>query len=74
MVMPRKACIRFKRSSGDTTLPALVVRVAAHHANSKGSVGAIMKSEWNEIFMPLRNKEPQRTICEARSGPKPKLA
>ena len=74
IVTPRNACISVSRSSGDTTRPLPVVRVAAHQASSSGSVGAIMKSLWNDTFSPARTSEPQRVICAARSGPSPKRA
>ncbi len=47
------------------------MRFAAHQASSSGSGGAIMKSEWNDTRMPARSIEPQRAICDARSGPSP---
>ena len=74
MVTPRSACMSVRRSSGETVRPLWVLRLAAHQARVSGSGGAIMKSEWNDTFMPARSIEPQRVICEARSGPRPKPA
>lgn len=72
MVTPRRACISVRHSLVETTWPLALRRLAAHQARVSGSVGAIMKSEWKVTFMPARSIEPQRVICDARSGPRPK--
>ena len=73
MVIPRSACSSVRHSVGDTVAPDRVIRLAAHHARNSGSVGAIMKSECSDTGMPARAMEPARTICPARSGPRPRI-